>query len=110
MSVLDWELATTPFVVIDVETTGLSPHKDRIVESAAVVAVDGRALILDVDVAGIGDGGDDRVVLSEGKNVLLVRAETVSGGKRETKIPIVVKSRVRKLEGTTKWGAPKKRK
>jgi len=50
------------------------------------------------------------VALREGKNVLVVEAETVTGGKRESKIPIVVKSRVKKLEGTTTWGAPKKHK
>ncbi len=37
MSVLDWEIAKTPYVVIDIETTGLSPTRDRIVEIAAVV-------------------------------------------------------------------------
>ncbi len=48
------------------------------------------------------------VALNEGKNVLLVEAETVTGKRQQKQIPIVVKSRVRRLEGTTTWGAPKK--
>jgi hypothetical protein len=50
------------------------------------------------------------VALAEGKNVLVVEAETVAGKRRKTEIPIVVKSTVRRLEGTTTWGAPKKKK
>ncbi len=37
MSVLDREIVKAPFAVVDVETTGLSPRHDRIVELAIVV-------------------------------------------------------------------------
>jgi DNA polymerase-3 subunit epsilon len=41
MTILDRTLATTPFAVIDIETTGLSPHHDRIVELAVFVVKSG---------------------------------------------------------------------
>lgn len=36
MSILDWEISTTPFAVVSVETTGFNPGHDRIVEVAVV--------------------------------------------------------------------------
>lgn len=41
MSVLDWNFAWAPLAILDVETTGRDPRRDRIVE-AAVVRIDPR--------------------------------------------------------------------
>lgn len=49
MSILDREILRTPYALIDVETTGLSPRDDRIVEIAVAVVKPGEApeLVLD---------------------------------------------------------------
>jgi DNA polymerase-3 subunit epsilon len=36
MPILDWEIAATPFAVIDIETTGFNPGHDRVIEVAVV--------------------------------------------------------------------------
>jgi DNA polymerase III epsilon subunit family exonuclease len=49
MNLLDRNLAKTPFAVVDFETTGLNPNRDRVCEVAVVVVVPGKEprLVLD---------------------------------------------------------------
>ncbi len=49
MSIVDFELFKTPYAVIDVETTGLCPRRDRVLEVGVVVVAPGSAPTVVID-------------------------------------------------------------